>query len=253
MTVIAKTPEQIEMMARAGELLARVLDAVGEAVAPGVALEELDRLAEATLREHGAKSSFKGYHGFPATLCTSLNDAVVHGIPGARELEPGDLLSYDCGLILDGWHADSARTVAVGEPDDEAKQLMAATARALEAGIAQCYPGNHLGDVGAAIQEVVEGTGYSIIPVLVGHGIGRSMHEDPQVPNMGEPGDGPELKEGWVLAVEPMVSAGPDVRLRPDRWTLVTADGSRAAHYEHTVAITAAGPRILTAAPPARR
>lgn len=254
MTVVAKTPEQIEMMARAGALLAEVLDEVEAAVAPGVTLKELDRLAEGIVRDRGATPSFFGYHGFPATLCTSLNDAVVHGIPGAQELKPGDILSFDCGLILDGWHADSARTVGVGEIDPGAQRLMSATAEALEAGIAQCRPGNHLGDVGAAIQKVVDAAGYSIIPVLVGHGIGRSMHEDPQVPNQGVPGEGPQLQQGWVLAVEPMVSAGdPGVKLRPDRWTLVTADGSPAAHFEHTVAVTAGRPRVLTAGQPVKR
>lgn len=208
----------------------------------------MDHLAEEMIRAHRARPSFKGYYGFPATLCTSLNDAVVHGIPGAQELKPGDVLSYDCGLILDGWHADSARTVAVGEAGAEAERLMSTTAEALQAGIDQCRPGRRLGDVGAAIQKVVENAGYWVIPVLVGHGIGRSMHEDPQVPNLGTPGKGEEIQEGWVLAIEPMVAAGgPGVQLRPDRWTLVTADGSLAAHFEHTVAVTAGGPRVLTA------
>lgn len=254
MAVVAKTPEQIEMMARAGALLAEVLDEVEAAVAPGVTLKELDRLAEGIIRDRGATPSFFGYHGFPATLCTSLNDAVVHGIPGAQQLRPGDILSFDCGLILDGWHADSARTVAVGEIDPETQRLLSTTAEALRAGIDQCSPGRRLGDVGAAIQQVVEKANYSVIPVLVGHGIGRSMHEDPQVPNLGTPGEGEELQEGWVMAVEPMVAAGgAEVRLRPDRWTLVTADGSPAAHFEHTVAVTADGARVLTAGQPVKR
>lgn len=254
MVVIAKTPEQIEMMARSGAALAEVLDAVEAAVAPGVTLKELDKLARQLVGDLGATPSFLGYHGFPATLCTSLNDAVVHGIPGAQELKPGDILSFDCGLILDGWHADSARTVPVGEIDAGARRLLSTTAEALWAGIEQCRPGRRLGDVGAAIQQVVEKASYSVFPVLVGHGIGRSMHEDPQVPNLGTPGQGEELQEGWVLAVEPMVAAGgAGVQLRPDRWTLVTADGSLAAHFEHTVAITAGGPRVLTAGQPVKR
>lgn len=248
MAVVAKTPQQVEMMARSGALLAEVLDTVAAAIAPGVTLKQLDRLAEQMVRDRGAKPSFLGYHGFPATLCTSLNDAVVHGIPGAQELAPGDILSFDCGLILDGWHADSARTQAVGETDPQTSRLLSTTADALEAGIAQCRAGRHIGDVGAAIQRVVQSAGFTIIPVLVGHGIGRSMHEDPQVPNLGAPGQGPKIEPGWVLAVEPMVAAGePAVQLRPDRWTLVTADGARAAHFEHTVAVTAEGPRVLTA------
>lgn len=245
--VISKTPEQVEAMARAGGVLAEVLDAVEEAVAVGVTPKELDRIAEKAVRDLGAEPSFLGYHGFPATLCTSVNDGVVHGIPGAHPLKDGDVLSFDCGLILDGWHSDSARTVIVGKGSLAARRLVSVTKQALQAGIDQARAGRRLGDVGAAIQKVVESAGYDVIPVLVGHGIGRSMHEDPQVPNQGTPGRGEEIQQGWVIAIEPMVSAGSsDVRLRSDRWTLVTADGSLAAHFEHTVAVTDHGPRVLT-------
>lgn len=234
-------------MARAGRMLAEVIYELGRAVFPGVTLAELDRLANRSIRLRGGVPSFLGYMGYPASICTSVNDTVVHGIPGARVLQVGDIISADLGLILDGWHADSARTFAVGDISREARQLMEVTEASLQAGIEQCRTGNRLGDVSHAIQHVVEEAGLSVVRELVGHGIGRSMHEDPQVPNYGKAGRGPVLEEGWVLAIEPMVNIGGwETRLLEDGWGVVTADGSLSAHFEHTVAITADGPRVLT-------
>ncbi|MDQ4148972.1 MAG: type I methionyl aminopeptidase [Actinomycetota bacterium] len=250
--IIKKTPSQIAKMERAGRMLAEVIAELGDAVKPGVMLKELDEMADRSIRLRGAVPSFLGYRGFPATICASPNEVVVHGIPGDQKLEEGDIFSADFGLILDGWHADSACTFAVGDIAPEARRLLEVTVQSLEAGIAQCRAGNRLGDVGHAIEEVVAKAGFSVVREFVGHGIGRSLHEDPQVPNFGEPGRGPMLEEGWVLAVEPMVTMGDwRTKILDDGWTVVTADSSLSAHFEHTVAVTSDGPKILTAAPTA--
>lgn len=234
-------------MREAGRITAKALRVVASAVRPGATTGDLDRLAEEAIRAEGAVPAFKGYHGFPGTLCTSLNDEVVHGIPGARVLREGEIVSVDCGAIVDGYYGDSAMTFPVGEVSEEAKRLMVATRESLEAGIARCVPGMRLYDISAAVQDVAERAGFSVVREYVGHGIGRSMHEDPQVPNYGKAGTGPTLKPGMVLAIEPMINAGrADVRSLDDGWTVVTADGSLSAHFEHTVAITADGPRVLT-------
>jgi methionyl aminopeptidase len=245
--IIRKTPAQIEEMAVAGEILVRCLKMLEAKTRAGVATGELDAAAEKFIRSQGASPAFKGYRGFPGSICASPNSMVVHGIPGAYELRRGDVLSIDVGVVKDGWVADAAITVPVGEVGPEARKLLDVTKDALFAGAEQVRPGNHLGDVSAAIQRAVEVEGLSIIRTLVGHGIGRDMHEEPQVPNFGEPGKGPELEEGMVLAVEPMVNAGgPLVRMDDDGWSVYSEDGSLAAHFEFTIAVTAAGPRILT-------
>lgn len=245
--IITKSAAELEVMREAGRITAAALRTVATAVRPGISTAELDALAEATIRDAGAVPAFKGYHGFPGTLCTSVDSQVVHGIPGARVLREGEILSVDCGAIVDGYYGDSAMTFAVGEVSDQARRLMDATKRSLEAGIARCVPGMRLHDISAAVQGVAEGAGFSVVREYVGHGIGRSMHEDPQVPNYGQAGTGPTLKAGMVLAIEPMVNAGrPDVRSLDDGWTVVTVDGGLSAHFEHTIAITEEGPRILT-------
>jgi methionyl aminopeptidase len=216
-------------------------------VRPGITTDELDQAADRFIGSQGAESSFLGYRGFPKSICASPNSMVVHGIPGAYALRRGDVISLDVGVTKDGWVADAAITVPVEPVQPEARRLLDATRAALFAGIEQARPGNHLGDVSAAIQRTVEGEGFSIIRTLVGHGIGRDMHEDPQIPNHGEPGRGPELEPGMVLAIEPMVNAGgPDVRVGDDNWAVYSADGSLAAHFEFTVAVTENGPRVLT-------
>jgi methionyl aminopeptidase len=246
--IIKKTPAQIEKMDRAGKVLAQVITELGSAVVPGARLKDLDEIATRSIRTRGGIPSFLGYRGYPASICASPNEVVVHGIPSDRRLKSGDIFSADFGLILDGWHADSAMTFAVGEIDAEARRLLEVTVNSLEAGIAQCHPGNRLGDVSHAIQEVIEESGFSVVREFVGHGIGRSLHEDPQVPNFGPAGRGPVLEEGWVLAIEPMVNMGGwRTRLLDDDWTVVTADNSLSAHFEHTVAVTADGPKVLTA------
>jgi methionyl aminopeptidase len=244
-----KSPAEIAAMARAGAVLGQLLEEVGARVAPGVSSAALDAFAEQFIRSHeGATPAFKGLYGFPASLCISLNDEVVHGIPSPnRILREGDIISIDAGVRLDGWYADAAVTRAVGEIDAESARLLDVTRNALEAGIARATPRHRLGDVGAAVQQVAEAAGFSVVRDLVGHGLGRGPHEEPQVPNFGTAGRGIRLREGMVIAIEPMVNAGgPDVRTLADKWTVVTADGSRSAHFEHTVAITAAGPRVLT-------
>ena len=234
-------------MARSGAVLARTMDAIAAAVAPGVSTAELDRLAERLIRESGAIPTFKGYRGFPGSICASPNTMIVHGIPGSYRLKDGDTISVDIGVTLDGWVADAARTFTVGEVEPKVKRLLAVTEESLHVGVAQCQPGNRLGDVSSAIERVVEGAGFAIVRSLVGHGVGRSMHEDPQVPNYGKPGKGPLLEEGLVLAIEPMTTAGrPGVRMGADGWAIYSQDGSAAAHFEFTVAITASGPEILT-------
>jgi methionyl aminopeptidase len=245
--IIRKTPEQIEKMAASGSLLVRCLRLLQSAARPGATTDDLDRAAEKFIRSQGAEPAFKGYRGFPGSICTSINSMVVHGIPGPQELRRGDLISIDVGVVRDGWVSDAAITVAVGAVSEEARRLLDTTREALMEGTAEVRPGNHLGDVSAAIQRRVELDGFSIIRSLVGHGIGRDMHEEPQIPNYGEPGRGPLLEEGMVLAIEPMVNAGgPLVRMGDDGWAVYSQDGSLAAHFEFTVAVTADGPRVLT-------
>jgi methionyl aminopeptidase len=245
--IIRKTPEQIEAMAAAGEIQARCLRMLRSKCRPGVTTAELDQAAERFIRSQGAVPSFKGYRGFPGSICTSPNSMVVHGIPGPYELRRGDILSIDVGVTYEGWVADAAITVPVGETPDGGEPLLTATQEALFAGIEQACPGNRLGDISHAIQHRVEGDGLSIIRTLVGHGIGRNMHEDPQIPNFGDPGKGPELAEGMALAIEPMVNAGgPDVRMGADGWAVYSQDESLTAHFEFTVAVTAGDPRVLT-------
>jgi methionyl aminopeptidase len=245
--IIRKTPEQVDKMAASGQVLVRCLRMLAAKARAGVTTKELDEAAEKFIRSQGAEPAFKGYRGFPGSICASPNSMVVHGIPGPYELKRGDLLSIDVGVIKDGWVADAALTVPIGSVTPEAHKLLDVTKAALFAGAEQMQPGNHLGDVSAAIQRAVEIEGLSIIRTLVGHGIGRDMHEEPQVPNFGEAGKGPELEEGTVLAIEPMVNAGgPLVRMGDDGWAVYSQDGTLAAHFEFTIAVTADGPRILT-------
>lgn len=245
--IVRKSIAELALMREAGRVTARALRAVGDAVRPGVTTAELDDVAAATIGEAGARAAFLGYHGFPATICASVNGQIVHGIPGSRRLVEGDIISIDVGAIVDGYVGDAARTFACGAISGEARRLLDVTERSLQAGIARCVPGNRLFDIGAAVQAVAEGAGFSVVREYVGHGIGRQMHEDPQVPNYGTAGKGPTLLAGMVLAIEPMVNAGSAaVRQLEDGWTVVTADGSLSAHFEHTVAITDEGPRILT-------
>jgi methionyl aminopeptidase len=253
MAIVRKTPAEIERMAASGDVLARCHRMLRGKVRPGVTLAELDAAAERFIRSQGGIPAFKGYPGppgagpFPGSICASPNSMVVHGIPDGYELRRGDVLSLDIGVELDGWVSDAAVTLPVGDVGEVADGLLAATRESLLEGIAQCVAGNRLGDVSAAIQRRVEAAGYSIIRSLVGHGIGRDMHEDPQIPNFGTPATGPLLEEGMVLAIEPMVNAGaPEVRIGADKWAVYSEDGSLTAHFEHTVAITADGPRILT-------
>jgi methionyl aminopeptidase len=234
-------------MRAANQLVARVLGEVARRVAPGVTTRELDVLAEARIREAGAVPAFKGYHGFPASLCTSVNDQVVHGIPSARTLAEGDIVSLDLGAVVDGFYGDSAVTVPVGRISEKAAELLRVTREALQAAIEQVRPGARVSDIGHAVQSHVEARGFSVVREFVGHGIGESLHEEPQVPNYGEPGRGPRLAEGMVLAIEPMVNAGKaGVRILEDGWTSVTRDGSLSAHFEHTVAVAAGGADVLT-------
>ena len=234
-------------MREAGRLSARALRLVGEAIRPGVSTAELDEIAETAIREGGGIPAFKGYHGFPASICASLNEQVVHGIPGPRLVMDGDILSVDVGAVVEGYHGDNAMTFPVGEVSPDSRALMDVTRRSLEAGIAKCRPGMRLYDISHAVQSVVEAEGFSIVREYVGHGIGRDMHEEPQIPNFGPAGKGPMLKEGMVLAVEPMVNAGgAAVRQLDDGWTVVTADGARSAHFEHTIAVMENGPEVLT-------
>jgi methionyl aminopeptidase len=242
-----KTPEEIERMAAAGRILARCHEILRSKARPGVTTADLDAAAERFIRSQGAEPAFKGYRGFPGSICASPNSMVVHGIPGRYELQRGDILSIDIGVVLDGWVADAAITHPIGPVTPVAQRLLATTRAALFDAVEQARVGNRLGDVSHAIQQRVEGDGFAVIRSLVGHGIGRDMHEDPQIPNFGEPGTGPELEEGMVLAIEPMVNVGTHhVRMGADNWAVYSQDGSLACHFEHTVAITADGPRILT-------
>ncbi len=248
MAIIKKSPEQIEQMAAAGDVLVKTMNLLASKIRPGVTTLELDQAAEKFIRSQGCEPAFKGYRGFPGSICASPNSMVVHGIPGAYRLERGDILSVDIGVVKDGWVADAARTFPVGPVSPIAQKLLAVTEEALLLAVPQCVAGNHLGDIGHAIQHYVEDeNGFSIVRTLVGHGIGREMHEDPQIPNYGKPGTGALLEVGMVLAVEPMVNVGKhQVRLADDNWSIFSEDGSLAAHFEFTIAITADGPRILT-------
>jgi methionyl aminopeptidase len=246
--IIRKSPAEIELMAAAGEIVAATLTLLGEGVRPGVTTGELDAVADEFILSRGGEPTFKGYRGYPAATCLSPNDMVVHGIPGAYALEEGDILSADVGVTFEGFVADSAYTFAVGEIPDETERLLDACKAALDAAVEQCREGNRLSDVSHAVQEVAEGAGFSVVRELSGHGIGRSMHEDPQILNFGEPGRGPVLGEGMTLAIEPMITVGgPEIVVHDDHWSISTADGSLAAHFEHTVAVTAEGPKVLTA------
>src|SRR6201990_3089286 len=245
--IIRKTPEQVDQMAAAGDILVRTLKVLKAKARPGVTTLELDEAAEKFIRSQGAVPSFKGYRGFPGSICASPNSMVVHGIPDEYECKRGDVLSIDIGVTYEGWVADAAVTVPIGPISTEAKNLLEVTRNSLFVGIEQMVPGNHLGDVSHAIQSSVESNGLSVIRTLVGHGIGREMHEEPQVPNYGSPGRGPKLMVGQVLAIEPMVNVGgPDVVTRDDGGTIATEDGSLSAHFEHTVAVDVTGPRILS-------
>jgi methionyl aminopeptidase len=245
--IVKKSGEEIEQMAAAGGVLVKTLNLLRSKIRPGVTTGELDAAAEKFIRSHGAEPAFKGYRGFPGSICTSPNSMVVHGIPGPYKLSRGDILSVDVGVVLDGWVADAARTFPVGPVSPIAHRLLVATEGGLFAAVEQCRAGNRLGDVSHAVQAHVEGEGFSVVRSLVGHGIGRDMHEDPQIPNFGDPGKGPVLEEGMVLAVEPMVTAGRNaVRMGDDHWAIFSQDGSLAAHFEFTVAIEAGGPRVLT-------
>ncbi len=245
--IVRKSAEEIERMAHAGQVVAETLAAIEELIDPGVTTKELDEAAEKFIRSQGAVPSFKGYRGFPGSICASPNHMVVHGIPGRYKVKKGDVLSIDIGVTLDGWVADAARTYAVPPVSPVAEKLLRVTEESLFKAVEQCRVGNRLGDVSHAVQAHVEGNGLSVVRSLVGHGIGRDMHEDPQIPNYGEPGRGPKLEEGMVLAVEPMVTAGRHaVRMGDDGWAIYSQDGSLAAHFEFTIAITANGPHVLT-------
>ena len=245
-----KTSHEIELMARAGQVLEGVIEELKQAIRPGVRTIELDRLAERRMRAAGARPGFLGYHGFPNSVCISINDEAVHGIPGRRRIAEGDVVSLDLGLILDGFWADMGCTVPVGKVSSEAESLIRVTEECLEIAVQNAQPGGRLGDISAAVQRHAEAGGFSVIRQFVGHGIGRQMHEDPQVPNFGTPGTPPRLKAGMTLAIEPMVNAGShEVYMKPDGWTICTTDGSLSAYFEHTVAITERGPLVLTAIP----
>jgi len=248
MSIVCKSASEIEKMRRAGRVVRQVLEAVRDAVAPGRSTMDLERVAEKKIRDLGAKPAFKGYYDYPAVLCTSINNEIVHGIPSEeRVLKPGDIVSIDTGVVLDGYYGDSAITVPVGELKPELQKLLDVTRESLEHGIEAARVGNTVGDVGAAVQEVVEKNGFSVVREFVGHGIGTKLHEDPQVPNFGKRGYGPKLRDGMVLAIEPMVNMGrPETRLLDDKWTAVTQDGSYSAHFEHCIAVTRNGPVILT-------
>jgi methionyl aminopeptidase len=249
MPIVRKSPAELEKMRQSGRVLRQVLDEVSTMVRPGITTMDLERVAEKRIKELGAKPAFKGYHDYPCVLCTSVNDEIIHGIPSEkRVLKAGDLVSIDCGVVLDGYYSDAAVTVPVGNTlQPELKKLLEVTEASLYRAIEQMRVGNTVGDVGAAVQELVEANGFSVVREFVGHGIGTHMHEEPQVPNYGSRGYGARLEEGMVLAIEPMVTAGrPDTRVLDDNWTAVTKDGSYSAHFEHCVAVTRNGPMILT-------
>lgn len=245
--IILKSSEEVGKIKRAGRIVSEVLRELKKQVKPGVTTLDLDRIAEEGIRKRGGQPAFKGYRGFPATLCASVNDEIVHGIPSKRTLQEGDIIGLDLGAIVDGYYGDAAITVAVGAIRPEVRRLVQVTEESLYQGIEQMQAGNRLSDVSHAVQTHVEAAGYSVVKDFVGHGIGQALHEEPQLPNFGKPGQGPRLRAGMVLAIEPMVNMGKDgVRVLSDHWTAVTEDGSLSAHFEHTVAITEAGPVILT-------
>ena len=242
-----KTTEEVAKMRRAGRIVAEMLEECERAAKPGVTTHDLDRVARGVLERRGARSNFLNYHGFPAVICTSPNNIIVHGIPGSYRLDEGDILSVDCGAIVEGYHADAARTFGVGDIASDIQRLIDATRESLNAGIKHVRDGSRLSDIGHAVQTVAEGAGFSVVREYVGHGIGTALHEEPKVPNYGRPGRGIKLKTGMVLAVEPMVNAGgPETTLYDDGWTVATADGSLSAHFEHTIAVTDNGPEVLT-------
>jgi methionyl aminopeptidase len=242
-----RSPDEIAKMRRAGRVVAEMHERIRAAIRPGVTTADLDRIGRDVIERRGARSNFLGYHGFPAVICTSPNDMVVHGIPGAYRLKEGDIVSIDCGAIVHGYHGDAAFTAPVGHVGEDASRLMKVTEESLHAGIAQMVDGNRISDIGHAVQSVAEAAGFSVVREYVGHAIGTAMHEKPEVPNYGPPGRGPKLRVGNVFAVEPMVNAGaPGTRLLDDGWSVVTADGSLSAHFEHTIAVTDDGPEILT-------
>jgi methionyl aminopeptidase len=248
--IVCKSPAEIERMRAANALVAQVLGELAGMVAPGVSTLDLDAAAEKSVRAAGAEPAFKGYRGYPATLCASVNDQVVHGIPNKRPLSSGDIVSLDMGVKLNGFYGDSAVTVAVGQVSDDVKRLLRVTEDALEKGIAQVRIGARISDIGHAIQKHVEANGFTVVREFVGHGIGAALHEEPQIANYGEPGRGPRLAEGMTLAIEPMVNMGkPSVKVLADGWTAVTRDGSLSAHFEHTVAVTTNGPLVMTLRP----
>jgi methionyl aminopeptidase len=250
--ITIKSAREIDSMAEAGRIVAETLALIAARAVPGVSTGDLDEVAEEFIRSHpGARPSFKGLYDFPASLCTSINHEIVHGIPSPRRvLRDGDIVSLDCGVCVDGLHADSAVTTTVGTVNHAAERLLRVTREALDAGVRQAVVGNHIGDIGHAVQRVAEAAGFSVVRELVGHGIGTSFHEEPQVPNFGKPKRGPRLVVGMTIAIEPMINAGrPEIRTLDDKWTVVTADGSLSAHFEHTVAIEPDGPRILTTVP----
>jgi methionyl aminopeptidase len=248
MAIMIKSPQEIEKMRVSGIALRKVHDTIAPHVKAGASTMDLEEIAVAKIAELGAKAAFKGYHGYPSALCTSVNDEVVHGMPNSkRVLKEGDILSIDCGVIIDGFYSDAAVTYAIGKPAERTQKLLNVTKASLEAAIEQCQVGGRLFDISATVQEMCEAEGFGVVREFVGHGIGRSMHEDPQVPNFGTRGKGPRLKAGMVLAIEPMINAGkPEVKVLKDGWTAVTVDGSYSAHFEHTVAITKDGPLVLT-------
>jgi methionyl aminopeptidase len=242
-----RTRDELRKMRAAGRVVAEMHERIGAAIRPGVTTGDLDRIGREVIDARGARSNFLGYHGFPAVICASPNDTIVHGIPGSAVLQDGDIISIDCGAIVDGWHGDAAFTAPVGEVSEQALRLIEVTRQSMMAGIAAMVPGGRMGDVGEAVQSVVEAAGFSVVREYVGHGIGRAMHEKPEVPNYGRRGKGTKLTKGMTLALEPMVNIGePDTLLTDDGWTVVTADHSLSAHWEHTVAITDHGPEILT-------
>lgn len=246
--IVLKSSREIELMRRGGRILADVMDRLRATVKAGMSTQEIDEDVEAFITARGARPAFKGYRGFPATVCISINDEVVHGIPSpARRLKEGDIVGLDLGCIVDGYYADCAFTLAIGEIPPEVQKLLDVTRESLELAIRQCWPGRRLSDVSHAVQRHVEAHGFGVVRAFVGHGIGRALHEEPQIPNFGEPGHGPRLRSGMVLAIEPMVTMGSwEVRILDDGWTAVTRDGSLAAHFEHTVAVTDEGPDVLT-------
>jgi methionyl aminopeptidase len=247
--IVRKSAAEIERMARAGVVVAETLELLGEHLRPGITTGELDRLADEHIRSRGGIPTFKGYRGYPAAICVSPNEMIVHGIPGPYRLEEGDIVSVDVGVTLDGFVADSAYTFPVGEVSPDADRLLEAGQAALAAGIEQARAGNHLSDISHAVQRATEEAGFTVVRALVGHGVGRTMHEEPQIPNFGPPGRGPVLQPGMTLAIEPMINAGSsEITVLEDRWSIVTEDGSLSAHFEHTVAVTDDGPRVLTAA-----